>query len=335
MKKALFFTPNNGSVECFLCRHHCKIDDQGLGLCKVRKNIKGELFSLNYGKLVAKNVDPIEKKPFYHFLPGSLAYSVASLGCNFSCSFCQNWEISQAQEFDRLGGRFYEAKPEDIVKEAKDAGCRSISYTYTEPTVFFEFALKTSKIAKDNSLFNNFVTNGYMSREALLEISGFLDACNVDLKAYSDKFYRQFCGAILEKVLDSIRYMKELGIWIEITTLLIPGLNDSEEELTGLCNFIAGLDRNIPWHISRFYPHYKLEHIKPTPQDTLQRAYEIGKDSGLSHIYIGNIHTQNGQNTYCNHCKKLIVKRDGFYVSLNRIKLGKCDFCGNEIAGVF
>jgi len=311
------------------------IGDGKLGICKARKNIAGSLFSLNYGKLVARNIDPIEKKPLYHFFPGSSAYSIASWGCNFRCPFCQNWEISQAQEFERLGGHCCQDSPENIVKAAKRAGCRSISYTYTEPTIFFEFALETAKIAKKEGLYNNFVTNGYMSREALREISPFLNGCNVDLKAFSEEFYRKLCGASLEAVLNSIRYMKELGIWVEITTLLIPGYNDYERELEGLCKFIAGIDRGMPWHISRFYPHYNFEDVTPTAPKTLERAYRIGKDAGLFYIYIGNISTSFGQNTYCPGCGDVLVKREGFYISENRIKHGNCSNCNRKIEGIF
>jgi len=335
MKKALFFKKEDGLLRCFLCRHNCRIEEGETGICKVRRNIKGELFSLNYGKLVAKNIDPIEKKPFYHFFPASRAYSIASWGCNFHCPFCQNWEISQTEEFERWGGRYFQANPLTIVNLAKSSGCKSISYTYTEPTVFFEFALEIAELAKKEGLYNNFVTNGYISREALKEISPFLDACNVDLKSFREDFYSRLCGAKLKEVLDSIEYMKELGIWVELTTLIIPGYNDTQQELRDLCKWIVKLDKNIPWHISRFYPHYKFEDIKLTPLKTLEEAYKVAKEEGLSYVYIGNIYTPYGENTYCPACGQLLIEREGFYVLRNEIKEGFCPYCQSKIEGVF
>jgi len=335
MKKALFFKKEDSLLRCLLCRHNCKIEEGGVGICKVRKNIEGELFSLNYGKLVAKNIDPIEKKPFYHFFPASRAYSIASWGCNFRCPFCQNWEISQTEEFKRWGGGYFQADPLTIVNLAKSSGCKSISYTYTEPTVFFEFALEVAELAKKEGLYNNFVTNGYISREALKEISPFLDACNVDLKSFREDFYSGLCGAKLKGVLDSIEYMKELGIWVELTTLIISGYNDTRQELKDLCKWIVKLDKNIPWHISRFYPHYKFKDIEPTPLETLEQAYKIAKEEGLSYVYIGNIYTSYGENTYCPECGQLLIEREGFYVLRNNLKEGFCPNCQNNIEGVF
>ncbi len=335
MKIALFFEREDSQVRCFLCRHNCKIGEGRVGLCKVRKNIGGRLYSLNYAKLVAKNVDPIEKKPFYHFFPGSTAYSIASWGCNFRCSFCQNWEISQAEEFEKQVGIYSQEKPLNIVNLAKKSGCKSISYTYTEPTIFFEFALEVAELARKEGLYNNFVTNGYISREALKEISPFLDACNVDLKSFREDFYSGLCGAKLKGVLDSIEYMKELGIWVELTTLIIPGYNDSEQELRDICRFIARLDREIPWHISRFYPHYKLTDVGPTPLESLEKAYEIAKEEGLSYVYIGNIYTSYGENTYCPECGELLIEREGFYLVKKSLRDNHCPRCQREIKGIF
>ena len=335
MQKALFFTKEDkGEVGCYLCNHHCRIKNNQRGLCDVRWNKNGVLYSLNYAKLVAANVDPIEKKPLFHFFPGSLAYSIASAGCNFKCDFCQNWQISQFEEAERFGVKGMQVSPEQVVSEALNHGCKSISYTYTEPTVYFEFAFKCAKLAKQKGLYNNFVTNGYMSKDALRFISPFLDAANVDLKSFREDFYRRQCKAHLEPVLENIRLMKQLGIWVEITTLIVPGYNDSREELSDIASFIADLDVNIPWHISRFHPDYKFTGVSPTKVSLLQQAYDIGKDKGLKFVYIGNVHTDYGETTFCPSCSKPLVQRTGFSIGSNQVKQGRCGFCGEEIRGI-
>ncbi|MBU1006030.1 MAG: AmmeMemoRadiSam system radical SAM enzyme [Candidatus Omnitrophica bacterium] len=276
-------------VRCGLCAHRCSIALDKFGICGVRKNQEGKLYTLVYAETAAYHVDPIEKKPIYHFLPGSFSYSIATVGCNFKCSFCQNWEISQIwAPGSRLKAQGYELKPEDVVINAKKSGCKSISYTYTEPTIFFEYAYDTARLAKDAGLANIFVTNGYMTREALEMISPYLDAANVDLKSFRDDFYRNMCGACLEPVLDTIKRMKDLGIWMEITTLLVTGANDSDEELTDIAGFIAGVDPEMPWHISRFHPDFKYTDSPPTPAETLKRARDIGRRAGLKNIHLGN-----------------------------------------------
>ncbi|MBE0480035.1 MAG: AmmeMemoRadiSam system radical SAM enzyme, partial [Dehalococcoidia bacterium] len=254
-KKAMLWEKTDeGKVHCFLCSHHCRIADTRVGVCGVRRNEAGELHTLVYAATISANVDPIEKKPLYHFLPGSTSYSIATIGCNFQCGFCQNWQISQAarQEGGLVSG--YEMMPGEVVKEAQRFKCASISYTYTEPTIFFEYAYDTSRLAREAGLRNVFVTNGFMTREALDTIQPYLDAANVDLKSFREDYYKTICKARLKPVLDSITYMKELGIWVEVTTLIVPGSNDSEEELNDIAGFIAALDRDIPWHISRFHP---------------------------------------------------------------------------------
>ncbi|RLG54961.1 MAG: AmmeMemoRadiSam system radical SAM enzyme, partial [Candidatus Hydrothermarchaeota archaeon] len=269
MKEAMFYDKINGKVKCKLCRHSCVIPEGKRGICGVRQNRNGKLYSLVYGKLVAKNVDPIEKKPLYHFYPGSKAYSIATVGCNFSCKHCQNYEISQpARETGEIFGRDF--SPEEIVAEAKRYNCEVIAYTYTEPTVFYEYAYETAKLASKEGIKNIFVTNGYTSEEALKEISPYLDGANIDLKAFTDKFYREICGARLEPVLETIKLYKELGIWIEITTLVIPTLNDNEEELRKIAEFIKSLGDEIPWHVSAFHPDYKLMNLPRTPLETLR-----------------------------------------------------------------
>ena len=334
MKEALFYNrENDGLVRCFLCPHRCHIADGETGICGVRGNKGGTLYSLNYAKVISASVDPIEKKPLFHFFPGSAAYSIASIGCNFKCDFCQNWQISQVSEAHRMGIDGVEVDPERIVADARKNNCKSISYTYTEPTVFFEFAYDCAKLAKSQGVYNNFVTNGYIGKEALEYISPYLDAANVDLKSFRDDFYRTVCKGSLEPVLETIRLMKKLDIWVEVTTLVVPGQNDSRGELLDIAEFIASVDKNIPWHISRFHPDYKFTEKEATPLSRLEEAYRIGKAKGLNYIYIGNIYTEKGENTYCPHCNELIIKRLGFSIESINIKESKCTYCNGEISG--
>ena len=332
MKEAMFYDKVNGKVKCKLCRHNCLISEDKRGICGVRENRGGKLYSLVYGKLVARHVDPIEKKPLYHFYPGSSAYSIATVGCNFSCKHCQNYDISQPpRETGEIFGQDF--SPEEVVAEAKEYKCRIIAYTYTEPTIFYEHAYETAKLASKEGIKNVFVTNGYTSEEALREISPYLDAANIDLKAFTDKFYREICGARLEPVLETIKLYKELGIWIEVTTLIIPTLNDSEEELRKIAEFIKGVGDEIPWHVSAFYPTYKLMNISRTPLETLRRAYEIGVEAGLKYVYQGNV--GEGENTYCYNCGKLLIRRYYNATMENRItEDSKCYNCNAEIHGV-
>ncbi len=293
IKEAMLYEKlGDGNVECRLCAHRCKIPPDKSGICGVRKNQDGKLYTLVYGEIIAAHVDPIEKKPLYHFLPGSYSYSIATVGCNFRCSFCQNWQISQASKMGegwRVKGGGREMQPEDVVREAKKNKCKSISYTYTEPTIFFEYAYDTARLAKEAGLSNVFVTNGYMTLKALEKISPYLDAANIDLKSFREDFYKEMCKAHLEPVLESIKTMKELGIWVEITTLVVTGKNDRDEEFEDIAEFIAGVDPGIPWHISRFHPDFKYLDRAPTPVETLKRAREIGNKTGLEHIHLGNI----------------------------------------------
>jgi len=334
-KEAMLWAPlEGGKVACALCRHRCVIAPSKSGICAVRENRDGKLVTLVYGEVIAAHVDPIEKKPLYHFYPGSKALSIAAAGCNFKCSFCQNWEISQAPRREGGGLRGQKLSPEEIVREAVGQDCRSISYTYTEPTIFFEYAYDTARLAKDAGLANNIVTNGYMTEEALTVIRPYLDAANVDLKAFKDETYRKVCGARLEPVLDSIRRMKKLGIWVEVTTLVVPGMNDGEEELAGIARFIAGVDPDIPWHISRFHPDYEYTDAPPTPVKTLRAAYGIGKKAGLRYLYVGNIQGES-EDTLCPKCGRILVRRRGFSVAENRLAGNVCPFCAGPIAGVF
>jgi pyruvate formate lyase activating enzyme len=286
-----------------------------------------------YGNLVSRAVDPIEKKPLYHFLPGSSAYSIATVGCNLRCKNCQNWEISQSPKPQGpiMGQHF---TPEQVVNAATRTGCESIAYTYTEPVVFLEFAYDTAKVAGDKGMRNVFVTNGYITGAALREMQPYLHAANIDLKGFSDQFYRETCGARLQPVLDAIALHKKLGIWVEITTLVIPTLNDSEEELGKIAKFISDVDREIPWHISRFYPSYLLIDLPPTPVETLRMAREIGSAAGLKHIYIGNVHGES-EHTYCYHCGELLIQRHGYRVVKNQMTTNRCPACKTRLAGVW
>lgn len=289
IKEAMFYERlDDGKVGCFLCSHRCKIAPDKFGICGVRKNQDGKLYTHVYGEVIASHVDPIEKKPLYHFLPGSDSYSIATAGCNFKCPFCQNWQISQlSKRDDNIAG--YELKPEEVIREAKKNKCKSISYTYTEPTIFFEYAYDTAKLAKEAGLSNIFVTNGYMTEEAFETIKPYLDAANVDLKSFREDFYREICQAHLEPVLNSIKTMKRLGIWLEITTLVVTGKNDSDNEFEDIAGFIASVDPEIPWHISRFHPDFKYLEARSTPLERLKRAREIGKKAGLRYIHLGNV----------------------------------------------
>jgi len=335
-KEAVLWDPaEGGHVHCRLCNFHCRIAEGNLGHCHVRKNIGGKLYSLNYGTLCAANADPIEKKPLYHFQPGSRSFSIAAVGCNFRCEFCQNWQISQAAlETGRIDGET--ASPEQIVKAAVRTGCKSIAYTYTEPTIFMEFCNDCARPAKSKGLANVFVSNGYMTRDAIDFAAGWLDAINVDLKAFSDEYYKRLCGSRLQPVLDSIAYIaKKTRIWIEITTLLLPGQNDSEEELKKLADWlVTGAGPDVPWHVSQFYPQYKYTDSAPTPLESMQRAERIGKAAGIHYVYLGNVAGTDSENTRCYNCGRMLIERMGYHIAANHIKDSKCPQCGTSIAGV-
>ena len=335
MHEALLYSKiDNDSIRCDLCAHRCLIPEGRRGLCGVRENRKGTLYSLVYGKAIATHVDPIEKKPLFNFLPGSLAFSVATAGCNMTCLHCQNADISQApRETGRIMGE--QITPEELVEAALQGGCRSIAYTYTEPTIFFEYALDTARLARTKGLKNIFVTNGYMTEEALKMIAPVLDGANVDLKSFRDDFYRDICGGRLQPVLDTIKRMHEQGIWLEVTTLIIPGHNDSDEELEAIGRFLSGISPDIPWHVSAFYPTYLLTSAPPTPAATLRRARKIGQAAGLRYVYIGNIPGDDGENTYCPNCGKIIIERTGYRVGAVNIRDGNCAFCSTPVAGVW
>ncbi|HET6419599.1 MAG TPA: AmmeMemoRadiSam system radical SAM enzyme [Geobacteraceae bacterium] len=336
MKEAMFYErTDNGKVRCGLCRFRCLIVQGKRGICGVRENRQGVLYSLVYGKAVAQHTDPIEKKPLYHFLPGSRSYSIATVGCNFRCLHCQNYGISQAPPGGiRIAGDI--VSPEEIVRKALAAGCSSISYTYTEPTIFYEYAYETAVLAVKAGLKNVFVTNGYITPEALARIRPYLHAANIDLKGFSEKFYREVVHAMLGEVLDSIVEYKRLGIWIELTTLIIPNHNDSDEELRAIARFIAekvGVD--TPWHVTQFYPTYKLTDQPRTPVATLRRARQIGLDAGLRYVYEGNVPGEGGENTYCPNCSELLIQRYGYFIEGARMENGKCPHCEFVLDGVW
>ena len=336
MQEARFWEKGEGdSVRCNLCRFHCHINDGKRGICGVRENREGTLYTLVYGRSIASNIDPIEKKPLFHLLPGTLSYSVATVGCNFRCRHCQNYQIAQwTREHDSIPGD--NLTPEEIVDQAVKAGCQSISYTYTEPTIFFEYAYDTAVLAHEAGLKNIFVTNGYTTTEALEAIAPYLDAANVDLKGFSDEFYRQVTGATLQGVLDTLKEYKRLGIWIEVTTLVIPNHNDDNEQLQNIADFIAQeLDESTPWHVTAFYPTYKMINEPPTPVEALARARQIGIDSGLQYVYTGNIPGADGESTICPKCEKVVVGRHGFRLTENNLENGSCKFCRLPIAGVW
>ncbi len=336
MEVYLYETLKDKRVKCNLCNHRCVIKDGKRGKCSVRENQEGILKTLVYGKLIAQHIDPIEKKPLFHLIPGSLSYSIATVGCNFRCLFCQNADIAQMPT-DHNGMIMGDTcTPEDVVESAVKENCKSIAYTYTEPTIYFEFAYDTAKLAHEKGIQNVFVTNGYMTPEALNMINPYLDAANVDLKAFNDDFYKEYCGARLAHVKETLKLMKSLGIFVEVTTLLIPGLNDDKNELEKLALFLAeSLGPETPWHISRFHPTYKLTDRSPTPVQSLIMAREIGIKTGLKYVYTGNVPGENGENTFCYNCGKILIARWGFSIKKNVIENGKCAHCGAKIHGVF
>lgn len=335
MKEAALYQKLEGDrVHCETCAHGCVLKPGKHGICGVRENRDGTLVSLVYAKAVAVHADPVEKKPLFHFLPGSRTLSIATSGCNMHCTFCQNSDISQSPvDAGRLGGET--VPPESVVRAALKAGCKSISYTYTEPAVYWDYAFDTARIARQNGLLNIFVTNGFWSEKSLKTMLPYMDGANVDLKAFQDKTYQKVCGARLEPVLECLRILAESEVWLEITTLLVPGLNDSENEIRQIAEFIRELDANIPWHISRFHPTYKMLDRPPTPVDTIRKAREIGIDAGLKYVYAGNVPGDDGESTFCPFCGKQLIARWGFTLEFNHVVQGRCPGCIDSIVGVW
>jgi len=325
---------SGGRVRCRVCSHRCLIELGARGLCAVRENVGGTLRTLVYGRLIARDVDPIEKKPLYHFYPATRAYSIATVGCNFTCLNCQNHYISQyPREHDgRIVGDPVAAR--EVVVEAKASGSHSIAYTYTEPTVALEYALDVMRCAREEGLRNAWVSNGYFTEETLAVIAPLLDAINVDLKGISDRVYREIAGANVRPVLDTIERLFEAGIWVEVTTLVIPGVNDGPDELRWTAEALVGISDRIPWHVSRFFPAYRLVDRGPTPIDVLEWAREMGREVGLRYVYLGNVPGE-GEKTRCAACGELLVRRSGYRVQENRINEGTCPTCAAPVDGRF
>ncbi|MGD8560952.1 MAG: AmmeMemoRadiSam system radical SAM enzyme [Desulfarculaceae bacterium] len=339
----LWEAQEENTVRCRLCAHGCVIKPGKRGICQVRLNQDGALYSLVWGKPISANPDPIEKKPLFHFLPRARSFSIATIGCNFRCAFCQNWQISQYPREQKggipgggPGGSLVE--PPAIIEQALDTGCASISYTYTEPTIYFEYAYDCMRLALDQGLKNVFVTNGYQSGECIQACEGLLHAANVDLKSFNDDFYKNECKARLQPVLDTLKRMHAAGIWLEVTTLLIPGKNDDPAELRDLAGFIAQeLSPQVPWHVSAYTPRYKYSQGGPssTPVRSLEKALEIGKKAGLEYLYAGNVPGHDTESTFCPKCGEKVISRRGFMVSANTLKQGSCPGCGAQVNGVW
>lgn len=322
----------SNSVQCELCPTECVLEDYQVGGCRVRINKGGVLYSLVYGKPCAAAVDPIEKKPFYHFLPATTAFSIATAGCVLGCKFCQNWQISQAkpEETDNK-----DMMPDEVVRQAIFYNCRTITYTYTEPAVFYEYMYDTAQIAKNFNLKNAMHTCGYINERPLQELTKYLDAADVDLKAFTEDFYSRICGSRLKPVLEALVLLKKQGVWLEITNLVIPTLNDDMKNIREMCKWITvNLGTDVPLHFSRFFPYYKLKDLPPTPLETLKDARNTAMDAGLKYVYIGNLRSE-AENTYCPGCRKLLIERIGYNVRQNNIRNAKCKFCGTAIAGVW
>ena len=317
-------------ITCLLCRHYCHLKEGQTGICGVNKNVGGELKTLVYGHPVALNVDPVEKKPLYHLLPGSKALSFGTVGCNFKCPFCQNWNISQETHVNEE----VEVSPRQMVDLALEHGCRSIAYTYNEPTIFYPYAKDIGVIAREKGLKNIFVSNGFESPEIIKDMPSWLDAANIDLKSWDDAYYKKVLKGGLEEVKDTLRMMVAEGIWVEVTTLLIVGENDSDKDLEEMAAFIANeLGRHVPWHLSAFHPDYKMKDHEFTGIETLKRAEKIGKKAGLHYVYLGNVPVHG--DTYCPDCGELLIDRTGYTVTVNNLKEGHCPKCDRKIEGVW
>lgn len=323
-----------GSVQCLLCPHQCEVSKGDRGECGVRENRNGTFYTLNYGRPCALHVDPVEKKPLFHVLPGSRAFSLATAGCNLNCLFCQNWQISQArpEEID-----YKKMSADEIVQRAKEMDCPLIAYTYSEPTIFFEYMLEIAKKAHDKGLVNTCHSNGYINPEPLAELSEFMDAANIDLKGFNEKYYSEICGGELQPVLRTLKKIKKKGIHLELTNLVVPSKNDQMDGIRNMSKWIkTELGPDVPLHFSRFYPRYKLRNLPPTPEETLKRARDIAMEEGLYFVYIGNIQPGHGaENTYCPQCKKIVVERRGYSDQRIDLKGGECPNCGRSISGLW
>ncbi len=327
IREAMLYACEDEKVRCDVCAHHCLIPEGGFGLCRTRQNVEGKLYTLIYAEASSVNADPIEKKPLYHFYPGSYAFSLGTISCNFHCKHCQNWAISAAQVGDIPT---VEITPEESIRRAKQNRCDGIAWTYNEPTIWFEYTYDSARLAKREGLYTVYVTNGYISESALNEIAPFLDAASVDVKAFSDSFYKRVCGARLEPVLATCERMLEKRIHIELVYLIIPEYNDSTEELKRFADWVVELNATIPVHFSRFYPAYKMLDVPPTSIECLERAYEIAKEAGVEYVYLGNVPGHTYENTYCPECGELLIQRMNYRVK-SRIRSRECPACGRAI----
>ncbi len=329
-KEAILYEKVDNALNCKICQRRCLISPGKTGFCQMRENVDDKIYSLNYAAVSSAAVDPIEKKPLFHFYPGSMVFSLGSVGCNFRCRHCQNWGISQA-ELENIPTR--DMLPEDAIRLTKEYGCKSIAWTYNEPTMWFEYTLDSAKIARREDIKTIYVTNGYMSEESFQEIRPYLDAANIDLKGMSEKFYQDLCEARLEPVLDTIVRMHDAKIHIEVTNLMIPGYNDSDEDVRSLVKFMADeVGVEVPLHFTRFFPQYQMQELPPTEIKYLEKAYKIARDARMKYVYIGNVPTADGENTYCPECGETVIKRDGFSVMSDKIKeTRKCPRCKADI----
>ncbi len=326
----------DGSLQCRVCEHFCVIPPGEWGKCGVRQHVDGKLVLQVYGHPIAVHLDPIEKKPLYHFLPGTAIYSLGTLGCNFRCPWCQNWEISQFTVREVGLPRGKALSPEEVVRAAQRQGAQAIAYTYNEPTIFFEYTLDIARLAREAGLRNVYVSNGFMSRAALERLVPYLDAINIDLKGFSEAFYREYCAARLEPVKRNIAdLVREPSVWVEVTTLLIPGLNDSDAELRAAAAWMAHLSPDTPWHFSAFFPNYQMTDRPATPLSTLMRAAQIAREAGMRYVYLGNVRDTEFGQTRCPQCGALLIQRSGYWVRPLWPEPGRCPACGTAIAGVW
>jgi pyruvate formate lyase activating enzyme len=329
-----WFTPlDRRAVQCELCPRMCVVPRGKRGFCRVRENRDGKYYSLVYGNPCALHLDPIEKKPFFHVLPASAAFSIATAGCNFQCKFCQNWEISQATPEEVFN---YEAPPELVVTKALQMGARSVAYTYVEPTIFYEYMLDTALLVQKAGILNVMHSNGFINPVPLRKLCNVLDAANIDLKGFTETFYQDLCSGSLAPVLESLKTLKKEKVHLEITNLVIPTMNDGMSSLREMCLWVKReLGADTPVHFSRFYPLYKLNRLPPTPVSTLEKARSVAFAAGLEYVYIGNVPGHEGENTFCPGCRKMIVQRAGYMVVQMNIREGKCRYCGNPVPGIW
>lgn len=323
----------NNIIECQLCPRKCQVSDLERGYCGVRENIAGEYYTLAYGEVCTANVDPIEKKPFFHFLPGSKAFSIATAGCNLNCKFCQNWNISQFRPEDV---NHVDLSPGDCAANAANSHCQSLAYTYSEPTIFYEYMYDCAVEARKQGIRSAVVSAGYIQAEPLAELISTVDAIKIDLKAFSNSYYKDICNGQLQPVLDSLVAIKRSGTWLEIVYLMVPGLNDSQTEIAELCDWLlTNLGPDVPIHFTRFHPSYLLQNLPMTPLKSLEQAHQIAKSKGLHYPYIGNVFGHDAENTYCHHCGKLLIGRNGFQIIENNLERGRCPSCQTIIPGVW